>query len=101
LIQNHTETPLPLARAGGTAAPASRSASTTGALGRQFSAWMQSVNETQGKADQLASQMAIGDARSMHAVMVASEEASLQLSAVLQVRSKALEAYQEVMRMQV
>lgn len=97
MIQNRVENLLPLTRVGGS----EPTSSATHALGRQFQSWMQSVNETQGKADTLAGQMAIGDARSLHAVMIASEEASLQLSAVLQVRSKALEAYQEVMRMQV
>ena len=67
----------------------------------QFKAWMGQVDQLQGQADRSASQLVLGDPRSLHAVMIASEEASLALSTVLQVRSRALEAYQEIMRMQV
>ena len=59
------------------------------------------VNQLQISADKAASNMALGDVRSMHAVMIASEEASLALSTAIQLRNKATESYQEIMRMQV
>ncbi|MBM3464182.1 MAG: flagellar hook-basal body complex protein FliE [Armatimonadetes bacterium] len=67
----------------------------------RFEGYVNQVNDLQVRADSAASKLALGDVRSMHAVMIASEEASLALSTVMQVRNKALEAYQEVMRMQV
>lgn len=90
---------------GPTLAPSSTSSvsaggATSSAAG-QFKSWLGQVDQLQGQAERSASQMVVGDPRSLHAVMIASEEASLALSTVLQVRSRALEAYQEIMRMQV
>ena len=45
--------------------------------------------------------LALGDTRTLHEVMVRLEESRLALQLMLQVRSRVLEAYQEVMRMQV
>ena len=70
-------------------------------MGDQFSNWMHQVNSLENRADHMSTQLAVGDARNLHSVMIAQEEASLALSSVLQVRSHALDAYQEIMRMQV
>lgn len=70
-------------------------------MGQQVENFLSQVNDLQTKADQASNKLALGDVRSMHAVMIASEEASMALSTVLQVRNKALESYQEIMRMQV
>jgi len=45
--------------------------------------------------------LAVGDAESLHHVMVGLEEARLSFQLLMQVRSRLLEAYQDVMRMQV
>lgn len=45
--------------------------------------------------------LAAGDAPNLHEVMVRLEESRIALQLTLQVRNRALEAYQEVMRMQV
>ena len=45
-------------------------------------------------------QLAAGDAASLHDVMIRMEEAKLALHLAVQVRSRLLDAYQEVMRMQ-
>ena len=62
---------------------------------------MQDLADLQRRADQLAVQMATGDEVNLVDAVLAMEEASLGFKLALQVRNKALEAYQDVMRMQV
>jgi flagellar hook-basal body complex protein FliE len=45
--------------------------------------------------------LAVGDASNLHEVMVRLEESRLGLQLMLQVRNRVLEAYQDVMRMQI
>lgn len=45
--------------------------------------------------------LAVGDAASLHQVMVGMEQARLSFQLMMQVRSRLLEAYQDVMRMTV
>ncbi len=49
----------------------------------------------------VASQLGLvtGNARDMHTAVLAAEKASLTLDLVVSVRNKAIEAYQEIMRM--
>jgi len=60
-----------------------------------------SVNELQVEADQLANRLAAGDAVEVHQAMIAMQKASTALQFTIQVRNKIIEAYQEIMRMQV
>lgn len=59
------------------------------------------LNQLQATADHLASRFAAGQDVEAHQVMIAAEEASLATHLALQVRNRALEAFQEIMRMQV
>ena len=59
------------------------------------------VNRLQGNADTLATKLAAGDVQDVHEVMLALSQASNAFGLTTQVRNKALEAYQEIMRMQV
>lgn len=45
--------------------------------------------------------LALGDAQNLHEVMIRMEESRLAFQVALQVRSRVLDAYQEVMRMQI
>lgn len=45
--------------------------------------------------------LAVGDTQNLHAVMIRLEESRISLQLMLQVRNRVLEAYQDVMRMQV
>lgn len=45
--------------------------------------------------------LALGEAASLHQVMVRLEESRISLQLLLQVRNRVLEAYQDVMKMQV
>lgn len=46
-------------------------------------------------------QMAVGEVQNLHQVMIRLEESRLSFQLMLQVRSRLLEAYQDIMRMQV
>lgn len=62
---------------------------------------LEKLNE-QLKASQADLQgLALGETRNLHEVMVRLEESRIAFQLMLQVRNRALEAYQEVMRMQV
>lgn len=70
-----------------------------------FGAWfaeeLGSVNTTLVGADHEVRQLAAGQAVNLHDVMIHLEEAKLSFQLLAQVRNRVLEAYQEVMRMQV
>ena len=57
-----------------------------------------SVNSQQIQAGQLASDFAVGKTSDVHGVMIASQQATIALQLATEVRNKAVEAYQEVMR---
>jgi flagellar hook-basal body complex protein FliE len=62
---------------------------------------VQEINELQLDADKAISRVELEDSGSIHEAMIALEKASISFRAMMQVRNKILEAYQEVMRMQV
>lgn len=62
---------------------------------------VESVNTAQLQADHMATQLAAGERVDLHQVTIALERASIAFQLALQVRTKLLEAYQEVMRTQV
>jgi flagellar hook-basal body complex protein FliE len=59
------------------------------------------LNTQLSGVEQQVQQLALGQTDNLHQVMIGLEEARLQFDLVLQVRNKLLEAYQEMMRMQV
>jgi flagellar hook-basal body complex protein FliE len=59
------------------------------------------VNTLQNRADQMMEKLATGEVKDLHQVMIALEEANLALQLTLQIRNKVIEAYQEIMRMQI
>jgi len=62
---------------------------------------LDAVNATLVKADTEVRQVAAGEGPSLHEVMIHLEEARLSFQLLAQVRNRLLDAYQEVMRMQV
>ena len=56
---------------------------------------------TQSTADSLATQAATGDLKDVHDYMIASNEASLATEMVVTIKNKAVEAFNEIMRMPV
>jgi flagellar hook-basal body complex protein FliE len=59
------------------------------------------VNQAQNKGDMAIEQLNTGSAESLHEVMIAVEEADISLKMLVQMRNKALQAYEEIMRMQI
>ena len=59
------------------------------------------LNNVQKDADKATFQLATGEAQDIHNVMIALEKANLSFSLAVEVRNKAINAYQEVMRMQI
>jgi len=60
-----------------------------------------SVNELQTQANKAAQDLATGRTDNIQEVMIASEKADIALKLMVQVRNKIIDAYQEVMKMQV
>ncbi len=56
---------------------------------------------TQAAADELAAQAATGDLKDVHDYMIARNEASLATEMVVTFKNKAVEAFNEIMRMPV
>ena len=59
------------------------------------------VETLQRESDIASQRLASGQAEDIHQVVIAGEKATLSLQLAIAVRNKMLEAYQEVMRMQV
>ena len=70
-----------------------------------FANWLASqvedVNTKVAQADMQVRQLAVGENTNLHQVMISLEKARLSLELVVQVRNKVLEAYQNMMQMQV
>lgn len=60
-----------------------------------------SVNALQKTADVKAQELATGRTDNIAEVMIASEKADIALRLMMQVRNKIIDAYQEIMKMQV
>ncbi len=59
------------------------------------------LQQLQARADEVTVQLAQNQPVDLHQVVIAGEEASLAFQLAIQVRNKVVEAYQEIMRMQV
>lgn len=59
------------------------------------------VGKTQAQADQAIEKLQTGESRNIHEVMIAMEKAGISMRLMVQMRNKVVEAYQEVMRMQI
>ncbi|MBW3542164.1 MAG: flagellar hook-basal body complex protein FliE [Planctomycetes bacterium] len=59
-----------------------------------------SVNQQQLNADTAVQQMIAGEAENIHDVMLALAKADLTFRMFLEVRNRAIDAYQEIMRLQ-
>ncbi|GBF11597.1 flagellar hook-basal body complex protein FliE [Tepidibacillus infernus] len=62
---------------------------------------LKQVDEDLKTASVLSNKVATGNVTDLHQVMIGLEKANLGLQLTVQVRNKAVEAYQEIMRIQV
>ena len=98
-----TLTSLPIASSGLFPTPKPDASADTAAAGPSFGQMLQSalgqVSGLQDHAGQMATAFAQGKTGDIHSVMIASEQATMALQLTTQIRNKAVDAYQEVMRM--
>lgn len=59
------------------------------------------INTSQVASDKMTEALAAGKNVELHNVMISAEKASVMLTIGTEVRNKAIEAYQEMMRMQI
>lgn len=63
--------------------------------------YLESVDNTVKQASDLTTKAALGEINNIHDVTIASQKANLALELTVTIRDKAVEAYQEMMRMQI
>jgi flagellar hook-basal body complex protein FliE len=66
-----------------------------------FADAVKKTNNLEAASQEKQRQLLVGETDNLHDVMIAMEKASLSFQLTLAVRNKVLEAYQEVMRMQI
>lgn len=59
------------------------------------------VNEMQIESDEYKKMLAVGDVDNLHDVMIASDKANTAMQVTLSIRNKVVEAYKEIMRIQI
>lgn len=72
-----------------------------GTFGNVVTQALDSLQSLQARADAAAVDYVAGGQTELHDVMIATEQANLGFQLTLQLRNKVVEAYQEIMRMQV
>ena len=70
-------------------------------FGNMLKSHLTEVNHLQNSADTAVQKLASGQDKDIHNTMIAMEKAGVAFQLTMQVRNKVLEAYQEIMRMQV
>lgn len=73
----------------------------TKSFGQFLNEALNAVQEQKEIADGLTQQFITGQISDVHSVTIAAEKASLALELTVAVRNKAIEAYQEIMRIQI
>lgn len=80
------------------AAPAARAVQNAG---RTFEEMLSSLNQSQAGADAYVQKLALGESVDLHDVMLNLEQNDVQFKVALAIRDHLVEAYREMMRMQV
>jgi flagellar hook-basal body complex protein FliE len=80
--------------------PIENTQSTGSTFGEHIQNAVDNINNLQSKASEMVEQVVTGQTDEIHKAMIAMEQASLSFNFGLQVRNKALDAYQEIMKTQ-
>lgn len=75
--------------------------SSTQQITKSFEDMLTTLNQSQQKSDSLVAQLSRGEDVDLHTVMIAMEENNVNFNVAIGIRDKLVEAYREVMRMQV
>ncbi|MBS4536057.1 flagellar hook-basal body complex protein FliE [Clostridium sp. D2Q-14] len=62
---------------------------------------LSNVNSLQKQSEYLKNMLAVGEVDNIHSAVIASEKADLALQLTLNIRNKVMDAYKEIMRMQI
>jgi flagellar hook-basal body complex protein FliE len=89
--------PIPLAEPSAPAAGSSK----PGEFGELLDKAISQVEQTRHIADEKAQNLLNGKPEEIHSVVLAAQRAQLEFELFLEVRNKVVQAYQEIMRMQV
>jgi flagellar hook-basal body complex protein FliE len=89
-----------LAPIGGLEATESTTSTSGADVAAMLSGGLQTVEAAQDRADNLAVQAATGQLADVHEYMIAANEAQLTTQLTAAVRNKAIEAFNEIMRLQ-
>lgn len=73
----------------------------TGSVTQSFGDMLSSLNQSQLHADTLMQQLSQGENVDLHTVMIGLEENNVNFNVAMGVRDRLVEAYREIMRMQV
>lgn len=87
--------------AGAAGATAADATSSSNAFGNALADSLQKVGDLQANADNLANQVATGSLQDIHDYTIAATEAATATELTVAVRNKAVEAFTEIMRMQI
>jgi flagellar hook-basal body complex protein FliE len=85
----------------GAAGAAGRAGAASGEFGSSITKALDELDRLHGTADQMANQAATGELESVTDYLVAATEAQLATQVTVAVRNKAVEAFNDIMRMQV
>jgi len=85
----------------GHAGPAAAAPAAPESFGGMVSSGLHTVNTQLMSTQTALQQLAVGDTQNLHQVMISLEEARMSFQLLMQVRNRALESYQELMRMSV
>jgi flagellar hook-basal body complex protein FliE len=78
---------------------ANRTSSVNDSFGAYLEAKLQETNKLQHAADETVAAVATGRSNNLHEMMIALDRADISFRMVTQIRNKAIDAYQEIMRM--
>lgn len=70
-------------------------------ISQSFEDMLTSLNQSQQQSDNLMEQLARGEDVDLHTVMIGLEENNVNFNVAIGIRDKLVEAYREIMRMQV
>jgi len=93
--------PLQPAQALSQIQPLKPAASGAGDFGQLVSNVLQDVNQSQNQAADAVAQLAAGQTDNVHQVMIALGKAEVSFNYMLEVRNRLLDAYKQVMQMQI
>ncbi|PAB61276.1 flagellar hook-basal body complex protein FliE [Anaeromicrobium sediminis] len=70
-------------------------------FGNYFKDYLNKVNEYEAQSQELEKKAAVGELDNIHEVMIAAQKSEVALGFMIEVKNKVLDAYKEIMRLQV